>query len=63
VGIIQVIQGAAGNIDFREKIKVSIPTRCRSDVRVFWNKIALVSRAARYQQPGNEIDEKSIHTE
>jgi hypothetical protein len=39
----QFPQGAAGNIDFCEKIKVSIRTRCRSDVRVFRNKIALVT--------------------
>jgi hypothetical protein len=31
-------QGAAGNIDIREKIKVLIPIRCLSDVRVFRNK-------------------------
>jgi hypothetical protein len=37
--------GAVGNIDIREKIKVLIPLCCLSDVRVFWNKIALVSRA------------------
>jgi hypothetical protein len=35
--------GAAGNIDFCEKIKVSILTSCRSDVRVFRNKITLVT--------------------
>ena len=40
-----ISQGAAGNIDIREKIKVSIPTGCLLDVRVFRNKIAFVSRA------------------